>query len=369
MTPTWTARRVALAPPVEEPQPFERLAARRGFPGPSSPERLGALVRSLSSAYNTLGSSQPSHLAARLGFSFARDVPKAGAAVAELVLAGKLSLDRPLRVLDVGAGLGATTWGVARALSAAGCSGTIDATMAEPDELARRLGEELGRELGAWTPRVAVAMRWVHHDFAALPHGPFDLVLLGQVLSELSSPGVERTSWLTARLAGLLADDVSEDGSLVVVEPALRARSRQLHAVRDALADRVFAPCTRAGPCPMLARASDWCHEDLAVDLPPWLVPTARAAGLRREGLSFSYLVLRNDGARVPGTHRLVGRPLHTKGKTELDLCGSEGLVRIARLDRDRSEPNALVDELERGELLSLTPTARISRTTEVRSG
>ena len=29
----------------------------------------------------------------------------------------------------------------------------------------------------------------------------------------------------------------------------------------------------------MLAREGDWCHEDLPVDLPPWLVPVARADG------------------------------------------------------------------------------------------
>src|SRR3712207_8562489 len=58
----------------------------------------------------------------------------------------------------------------------------------------------------------------------------------------------------------------------------------------------VFAPCLHAASCPMLAIETEWCHEDLAVDLPPWTVPLARAAGLRWQGLTFSYLVLRKDG-------------------------------------------------------------------------
>src|SRR5580700_2681488 len=87
--------------------------------------------------------------------------------------------------------------------------------------------------------------------------------------------------------------------------------TRHSHRVRDAVLSTpatappssrspvtVFAPCLHAAPCPALARDSDWCHEDLDVDLPGWLVPVAKAAGLRHEGLTFSYLVLRGAEGR-----------------------------------------------------------------------
>jgi hypothetical protein len=123
----------------------------------------------------------------------------------------------------------------------------------------------------------------------------------------------------------------------------------------------------------MLARESDWCHEDLTVDLPGWLVPVARAAGLRRQGLTFSYLVLRRDDATLADAAgvgrgavrlRVVSEAMPTKGKLESFVCGdlSEGdgspavRTRIARLDRDRSASNADWDRVARGHLIWLEP-------------
>src|ERR1700761_6821285 len=77
---------------------IDGVARAHKWPTSAEPAALGALVRALSDAYNAptpppgraVASSGPA-LAARLGFSFARDVPKAAAAVRELVLAGELA--------------------------------------------------------------------------------------------------------------------------------------------------------------------------------------------------------------------------------------------------------------------------------------
>jgi hypothetical protein len=210
-------------------------------------------------------------------------------------------------------------------------------------------------------------------------------------------PDAERVERHVALLAAWLERRVDDRGSLVVVEPALRDRTRHLHRVRDALAARpgvtVFAPCLHAAPCPALAREADWCHEDLAVDLPAWLVPVARAAGLRHEGLTFSYLVLRKDGARLADADadadvaatggarlRVVSDAMPSKGKREAFLCGElrsggalvVGRVRAVRLDRDRSPGNAAWDVAARGDVLVVEPApelerARIGRDTSVR--
>ena len=71
---------------------------------------LARALSDLSRAYNGLDPAIATRgseaLAARLAFSFARDVPKAASAVRELVGAGLLRApqDRELRVIDVGAG-------------------------------------------------------------------------------------------------------------------------------------------------------------------------------------------------------------------------------------------------------------------------
>jgi hypothetical protein len=208
--------------------------------------------------------------------------------------------------------------------------------------------------------------------------GRFDLVLAGQVLSELDvglEPGA-RVARHAELLGSWLERRVEQDGSLVIVEPALRDRTRHLHQVRDALLAKgatVFAPCLHAAPCPMLAREGDWCHEDLDVDLPAGLAPVARAAGLRREGLTFSYLVLRKDGRTLAqtvsappraGRLRVVSGAIPSKGKREAFLCGEverDGVlvparVRATRLDRDATPTNAAWDELARGDVLVIEP-------------
>ena len=379
-----------LARPLEEDwrDALDAVARSRGWPTSRDVARLAARVVELSAAYNDPGRARAAARdagAARLGFSFPRDVPKGAGAVRELVAAGVLPLDRTLRVLDLGAGLGATTWGFARALAAAGFAGAIEATWVDVDEqalelatsiLRARAGREGAVELRARTRTAAAA--------ASAGVGPFDVVLVGQVLSELdvSSPGDLRRRRHAALLRSLLDERTEQGGAIVVIEPALRDRARHLHRVRDDLAAggaTIFAPCLHAAPCPALTRESDWCHEDLAVDLPEWLVPVARAAGLRREGLTFSYLVLHRGPRRLadaidarPGAARLrvVSGEIRTKGKLEAFVCGElagpdravAARARLMRLDRDRTPGNAAWDQAARGDVLVVTPPPKLER-------
>lgn len=348
---------------------LSEIARARGLPFGLG---ASALVRELSDAYNE---GRPERvpperaLAARLAFFFARDVPKAAAAVRELAGAGLLALrpDAPLRVLDVGAGLGAATWGAVRALAG---QGTVEAKLVDRDagalEVARAIHRaRSGREGGA-----SVVLETTCADVASLPRGEHDLVLASSVLAELGgavSVDADRVEQWLARVA--------PSGSLAIVEPALRARTRHLHAVRDELVRRgaaVFAPCLFAGPCPMLERETDWCHEDLPVDLPEWLAPVAREAGLRWEGLTFSYLVLRRDGRTLAGcaagAERVVSRLVRTKGKLEARVCGPRGERAVRRLDRDASATNRVFEELERGDLVELPEGAdRVAAAAAVR--
>src|SRR4029077_13314265 len=145
---------------------LDAVAQQRGWPTSKDVAELAACVARLSSAYNDPAVARATIRdagAARLGFSFARDVPKGAAAVRELVATGTLASDRrpaaqterpaadrehanDLRVLDLGAGLGATTWGLIRALegtlelSLAGRE--LDATWVDPDASALELGLE-----------------------------------------------------------------------------------------------------------------------------------------------------------------------------------------------------------------------------------
>jgi ribosomal protein RSM22 (predicted rRNA methylase) len=348
---------------------------------------LAELVAKLSTAYNA-GEKEPLRtkdaLAARLAFSFPRDVPKSAGAVRELVAQGALSIPagRPLRILDLGAGLGASTWGVVMALKAAApaASGRIEAVWVDDDDAALTIATAIANarrgdglvELQGETLRANLTRGMS----LAKERGPFDLVLLGQVLSELDASTDEARLALHLEIVQNATDLTARGGSVVIIEPALRERTRRLHAFRDAVlalsrgALTVFAPCLHQAACPALQDPNAWCHEDLDVDLPSWLWPVASAAGLRWQGLTFSYLVLRKDGRTLrDGTAgealvRAVSEAIVTKGKREAFLCGdltTDGVlgpqrVRARRLDRDASEANADWEELARGDVFDCAP-------------
>jgi hypothetical protein len=385
---------------------LDAVLARRGAPTTGEVSKLAPRLEELSRAYNAglVGSGAPTRapLEARLAFSFARDVPKGAGAVRELVRTGALAAprDRALRVVDLGAGLGAMTWGIARALAADAAPRRtralsddgaappaplrIDALLVDDDAEVLVAAEAIAREaaarLGADAPALTVRSRVQKlGPGMALPEA--DVVVLGQVLSELDV-GLEplaRVARHAALITELLDRVVAPDGSLVIIEPALRDRTRHLHAIHDALvaAGRtVFAPCLHARACPMLATEGDWCHEDLAVDLPAWVAPLARAAGLRWQGLTFSHLVLRRDGRRLvdearppiapppSAAHvhlRVVSELMRTKGKAEIFACTASGeRLRVRRLDRDaaRVGPGAAATNawqaLGRGDVVTL---------------
>jgi ribosomal protein RSM22 (predicted rRNA methylase) len=396
--------RVHLVAPLEDDwrEVIDDVARARSWPESREVARLGAAVAQLSAAYNDPARASARARdagAARLGFSFARDVPKGAAAVRELVAVGALATGgtEPLRVLDLGAGLGASTWGVVRALAAAGSARPVEATWVDPDAQALEVGAAIVRARAARGGHIDLRVRAVTQPATAslaLGGARFDVVLVGQLLSELDvgAPDEARLARHADLLRGWLETRVAPRGALVVIEPALRDRTRHLHRVRDALVAggaAVFAPCLHGAPCPALARDTDWCHEDLDVDLPGWLVPVARAAGLRHEGLTFSYLVLRAPGAdrlvehvaAPPGAARMrvVSSLVRTKGKREVFLCGEftsreggtaavpgaslvAGRARVMRLDRDASDANAVWTELRRGDLAVVSPAPELER-------
>ena len=298
-------------------------------------------------------------LQARLRFFLARDLPKLAGPVHELALAGALPSGDRWRVLDLGAGLGTTTFSFLRGALAAGARpaavevDAIDQT-AEALQGFRALAERAGEvglpplEVRAHTGDVGATLRRLEGGAS------WDVILLGLFVNEL--PFGERLALLET-----LRPLLSPEGTLLLLEPALRETTRALHRLRDAVAGEwtVFAPCIRTGPCPMLEGERDWCHEEERLALPSELEAVARAAGLRGDRLRYSYLTLRRDARRLADhtgadTWRVVSQPLKTKGKLEIYGCAQQGRVRLTRLDRHASEVNEPFGDARRGQVLAL---------------
>jgi ribosomal protein RSM22 (predicted rRNA methylase) len=263
---------------------------------------------------------------------------------------------RPRSALDLGSGPGP----VAFAALDAGAAEVLAADRsARALAAARKLAGAVGEPLATreWDPRRPGSIA------ALAPGRTFDLVTLGHVVNELfqGEGAAERRAALLEEAAGLL----SPGGSVVVIEPALRETSRALLEVRDRLVARGFAvraPCLFRGACPALVRPTDWCHAERPVEVPRLVDEIGRRAGLRKEAVKMSYLVLAPAGEAwrepPPGkVFRIVSEPLPSKGRLRYMGCGPEGRMGLALQEKDVTGTNRAFEGLLRGDVIEVTGT------------
>lgn len=190
--------------------------------------------------------------------------------------------------------------------------------------------------------------------------GAYDIIVLSNMLNEVAYNEEDRVSRRVSLLKTLMNKLLIDDGSCIVIEPALKETSRELMEVRDGLLMEgfcIYSPCLISEKCPALANPKDWCHQDISWDAPDIVRKVDRLTGLRKDSLKFSYLVIRKDGLSITdiygtGSFRVVSDPLATKGKTEYYICGTGGRLLIVLLDKDRAPINDSFNDLLRGDIV-----------------
>ncbi len=265
-----------------------------------------------------------------------------------------------LRILDLGCGPGTASLGALEFFASEKIRPAL--TFVAVDQVSENLKitEELfyaSRGMHNLVASLKTVRSSIEHS-VHLAEKPFDLIILSNVLNELFIHEKEPIARRIALVQKILDHFLSPDGNCIIIEPALRETSRALLGVRDGLIDLdyvVIAPCLCQGKCPALANPKDWCHEDIPWDPPDRIRELDRLAGLRKDSLKFSYLVLRpSGGSRTPrfsdNSFRVVSDLLRSKGKTELYLCGERGRRLAVRLDKDATPQNEVFDKLRRGE-------------------
>jgi ribosomal protein RSM22 (predicted rRNA methylase) len=269
---------------------------------------------------------------------------------------------RRLRVLDVGAGPGTALLGVLSYFRERMPATVLEFTAVDQIAENLRIAEQLFRELrdrsgAAATLRTACCRI---EDLQTHVDGTFDLIIAANVLNELFPDDAARTGRCIALFDGMARRLLADNGSCVVIEPALRETGRDLLSLRDGMLAagwRVYAPCLMQERCPALANPKDWCHEDRPWEPPETVREIDARTGLRKDSLKFSYCILRKDGASLADVHgsdafRVVSEPLVSKGKIDLYLCGRGGRRPVTRLDKEASSANADFVRLVRGDVV-----------------
>jgi ribosomal protein RSM22 (predicted rRNA methylase) len=284
---------------------------------------------------------------------------------------------RPLRILDVGSGPGVGALAVLGHLTEHGVAAHEESEVIAVDRSRRALQEAEA----LWT-QVSVARRGrPSFRFHAVPldlerrgacvlwkAGAFDLVILANSLNELFRSATDPVARRVMLLESLL-DALSPDGTCLIVEPALRETTRDLHHVRDRLVAArratVYSPCLHERPCPALVRPDDWCHEERPWSPPAMVRAIDREAGFIKDALKFSYLMLRKDGLTVaergPDVYRVVSEVMVMKGDRRAWLCNETGRPLVGRLDKARSEANASLDRWHRGAIVRVEHIERLA--------
>lgn len=198
---------------------------------------------------------------------------------------------------------------------------------------------------------------------------PYDLIILANCLNELFVDHVDPIGAKADLVSGLLPL-LAQDGTVMIVEPALRETSRSLHHVRDRLLQEkhctVYSPCLHEANCPALVHPDDWCHEERLWTAPAVVQAIDRQIGFIKDALKFSYLLLRKDGrtivARSPQIFRVVSELRELKGEKRAWLCNETGRPEVGRLDRLASPKNAAVDNWHRGAIVQIERIVRKER-------
>ncbi len=194
----------------------------------------------------------------------------------------------------------------------------------------------------------------------------YHLIIVQNLLSELFTGSLDsigqRTEFVRQLLGCLVAD-----GSLMLIEPALRSASRALHQVRDnilaGLHCSVFSPCLHEQPCPALIKPDDWCHEERRWETPAWIAQIDDEVGFIKDALKFSYVILRKDGktlvSRNEDCRRVVSELRILKGEKRVWLCDATGRSELGRQDKERSPSNVAFDDWHRGAIVRVSEIVR----------
>ncbi len=229
-----------------------------------------------------------------------------------------------VKVVDLGAGTGASTFAALQALKDEGLDAEITAVEAVPE--AASVIEEVAKREGA---EIKVEVR----DMTKVKFEGFDLALAVTSLSELKG-GVS----ILVRRA------LKKGAVFAVVEPAWKKGFDLVRSIARSLKLAPLLPCLSAPSC-KLEKEGDWCFASVDITFPKLTYSINQFLRHNLNYVKFTYgvfaqqLGLKKKGARVIAPLR------REKGKLLLRVCREGEAFWLERLDRDASELNREFEE------------------------
>ncbi len=273
------------------------------------------------------------------------------------------TLKKTKRILDLGSGPGTASLGFL--LSQPGWAGDI--TLIDQNKPILKDGLSILRRVAEDRVTLRSHIANITQSKLIKPGSkPFDLIFIANALNEISDLSKR------ARLINqLIKHHLSPHGRIIIVEPALRRQTRELMELRNLLVEHdinIHAPCLHQAACPMLAaNKRDWCHAYWNWEQPRLIKKMDQLVGIKKDYLKASYLVLGHDTPTHDPSHwRIVSGALNSNGKSERLLCGEQALpklLRIVRLDRNKSKQNEGFSHAMRGDIVATKVLEKLGKT------
>jgi ribosomal protein RSM22 (predicted rRNA methylase) len=277
------------------------------------------------------------------------------------------------RMLDLGAGPGSATF-------AAAFHGAKSSILTDISEVALAMAQRLASAVNSLKIETA---RLDLGSEAAIPKGPFDLIVASHSMNELWKSDTHALEKRT-RLVSKVAKELSANGILLIVEPSATATSIPALMLRDNLIASLsepllecIAPCPKSCACPVLSAGQGrTCHSTWKWNPPDLVAELAREAGLDRDSVKATWFALRrrqdnatqnNATQNIPTMHeesqlegRIISEPMLNKaGRLRYIVCEGQSLATFsARADSPHAEKSGFL-QLKRGDLINASNVAK----------
>jgi ribosomal protein RSM22 (predicted rRNA methylase) len=284
-------------------------------------------------------------------FFFPRNFVRIQFPIVELLQRG-WSVPENVRILDLGAGTGASAFGAAHQLKSLVPEISITLTAADHSASALAIFKNILED--APLPYLSADTFPTDLKKIKIP-GKFHIVILSFALNEFAEEirnGEDR--WIQV-LMGCL----EENGVILILEPAARDASERLERIRDRIAVKgeqyLWGPCLHHYGCPLLAGGKFWCHEVREWTPPQSLELMNRHFYRKITTLKYSFLLIgRNPAPSIvesPAHFRLIAPWIKGKGKWTAFGCAADGhRYQYEILQRNSSLMNRI--NSERGDLV-----------------